>query len=152
MNDQTLTVLLFVGGALLTIALAVIAWLAHLYSKIETRLDIAEKQLLEVGFKVTPLWAKVQKSLADDLHHPALKHKEMDGLLEKLEALTITVPETARLKELLIHRVSDITVPEKERASATIMATVMDRVLLETESNAPLVKVELVGEEPTEKT
>lgn len=119
--------------------------------KVLERLTALEGQQAEMNFKVTPLWARVQKTLSDDLHHPHAKDKEMDGLLEKLEALEIDEPETEQLKKLLIHRTNDATVPEKERASAAIMATVMDKVLVETEAEGVLTKVELVGEKPEEK-
>src|ERR1700722_17292712 len=60
-----------------------------------------------VNTQMSPLWARVQAQIAQDLHHPSPRYAEMDKLLEKLEALTITVDERAALKALLIERSKD---------------------------------------------
>lgn len=153
MSEQSITilaaVLLLVAGWCFTI------WLRNSNRTAEEqketdkwRADV-ELRLTKMEFPVATLWAKVQRQLSEDLHHPEAGKAEMDELLEKLDKVEISVPETARLKELLIHRSEDKNTQKAERASARIMATVMDRVLEEAalaKQGAELQKVELVGE------
>jgi hypothetical protein len=93
------------------------------------RLDRIETQNAIVDTKMIPLWAKAQKQLSDDLHHPHAKDQEMDGLLEKLEALDIDEQETERLKNLLMMRAMDANISPAERRAATVMPYIMDIVL-----------------------
>lgn len=159
MNDQTMTILLFIISVVLTVLLAVLGWAfvvwnqgakrrTDLLERQNNRLDVIEKQLLTMDFKITPLWAKVQKSISEDLHQPHKKYAETDKYLEELEALTITEEGRVRLKELLLQRSLDMSedVTESERKSAEIMSVVMDKALAEQEATVDLVKVELVGE------
>jgi hypothetical protein len=165
MNDQAITILLFIISVVLTVLLAVLGWVfvvwnqgakkrTDLLEKQDERLDAIEKQMLTLDFKVTPMWAKVQKSISTDLHQPHQKYAETDKLLEQLEALTISPQGRIRLKELLEERSVDMSkdVTESERTSAQIMSVVMDKVLSEQEASEELVKIELVGEVgPTEE-
>lgn len=114
----------------------------------DDRITALENMQKEQGFQLKPLWAKVERQLSEDLHHPHTADKEMDDLLDQLETLTITEAGTARLKELLLIRSKDpgLHISDRERASASIMATVMDNVLLEREASGPLEKIEMVGE------
>lgn len=144
-------------GVLLT---GLIAWLIRSSTAKETRIKDLEKDIASLKtqaavneVKFTPIWQKVQEQLSKDLHHPHEKNAEMDQLLEKLEAVplpTITKKETARLKELLEHRSTDMS-PEigaTERASAQIMSVVMDKVLETTDVSA--VELEVVSVPKTE--
>jgi|SRR6476661_2383412 len=100
-----------------------------------------------ITLKASPLWLKVQETLTKELKDEG--NPEMDELLVKLENLTITFEETNRLKILLISRWAETEKGSKdERASAYIMATIMDKVLIEASNKGKLVKVELVGESP----
>jgi hypothetical protein len=98
---------------------------------INSRLDILATQ-------VSPLWARVQSQIANELHHPNLRYAEMDKLLEKLESLDITSEERARLKELLLQRSVDThsDIDDDQRSSALIMVSVMGKVLKETKEAA----------------
>ena len=161
MNDQAITILLFILSVILTCLLAVLGWVfivwnqgakkrTDLLEKQDARLDAIEKQILTLDFQVTPMWAKVQKSISADLHQPHRKYAEMDKLLEQLEALTITPAGRLRLKTLLEIRSKDMSaeVTESERKSAEIMSVVMEKVLMEQEASEELIRVELVGEVP----
>jgi hypothetical protein len=79
------------------------------------------------------LWARVQAQIAQDLHHPNPRYTEMDGLLEKLDNLTITLDERDRLKVLLAERSKDMheDIGQQQREKASFMITVMDMVLAE---------------------
>jgi len=108
----------------------------------------------ELQTKVSPLWASVQQRISNDLHHPDVKFHEMDGLLEKLESLTISNGERHRLKELLDARSVDMDplVTQSQRDSAKIMAIVMEKVVKETAqlANAPLAMVGCVAAKDTD--
>lgn len=119
--------------------------------KLLDKIDLIDRQLTILGVQVSPLWAAVQKKISGDLHHPDPRFKEMDVLLEKLEALTIDDSGRIRLKELLIERSHDTSVDDEQRASATIMIGVMEKVLIEAETKAPLSDVQLVGSKAKEK-
>lgn len=150
------SIILLVIGVVLT---AVIGWLFRTSSAKNLRMAELEKTVSELttalaisDTKLTPMWLKVQKQLIEDLHHPHENAEEMDKLLDVLSAqdVDLTHDETIRMRELLRRRKNDMSVSEHERASATIMAVVMDKVLIE--SQAPeeeLINVELVGEAPT---
>lgn len=121
------------------------------------RLDVLEKQFAALDIKITPMWAKVQRQISEDLHMPHRRFKEMDALLEKLDNGTIDdyQGDKARLLELLIKRSKDMgpEVTDSQRASAAIMATVMEKA--SAESNlAPeeLINVEATGESPKDES
>jgi hypothetical protein len=83
--------------------------------------------------QVSPLWAQIQTRIAVDLHHPHPRYIEMDGLLEKLENLTITLEERKRLEILLQERSIDMheDISELQRKEAKLMNQVMHIVLIE---------------------
>lgn len=116
------------------------------------RLDAVEKQLAQMDFKITPMWAKVQRQISEDLHQPHPRFKEMDGLLEKLDNETIdNYPgDRTKLKKLLLERSVDMDpeITDSQRASAAIMATVMDKVVAENKIEGELINVEATGESP----
>jgi hypothetical protein len=91
------------------------------------------KDMREIKTKVEPFWAKVQQKMSADLHHPHPRYLEMDGLLEKLEALTITLGERGRLKILLMERSTDMhpDITADQRQTAATMIHVMDLVVTE---------------------
>jgi hypothetical protein len=78
-------------------------------------------------------WQSIQKELSDTLHHPHKKSEEMDDLLEKLEALTITAAERDRLKVLLRKIVDEPKESELERTRAEFLLFAMPRVVKERE-------------------
>ena len=146
------SVALVILGVALT---AFIGWWARSSTARKSRLKDLEAEVAKLKLdaavnetKITPLWAKVQKQLSEDLHHPHAKDKEVDLLLEKLETAppTISIEETSRLKELLEHRATDMSseITESERASARIMAVVMDKVLEETADTSE-TQIEMVS-------
>lgn len=99
------------------------------------RLDVEElkRSMATVNTQMSPLWARVQAQIAADLHHPNPRYAEMDGLLETLDALSITPDERSRLKVLLLERSKDMheDISEEQRKKAAFMVTVMDMVLAE---------------------
>jgi hypothetical protein len=121
---------------------ALIAWQA----KVDTQMAVLLTQ-------VSPLWAAVQSKIAKDLTHPHKQFKEMDGLLEKLEALSITDEERVRLRDLLKERATsqDAEVNDEERASAKLMIGVMEKVLSEAADPAPVDTLMTVGTKNAEK-
>jgi hypothetical protein len=86
-----------------------------------------------ISTQVSPLWARVQAQISEDLHHPAPQYREMDELLERLDNLTITPPGRDRLKILLIARSKDVDpeINQEQRDKAVFMVSVMDMVLAE---------------------
>jgi hypothetical protein len=113
-------------GILLTGALSFFVYL-------NTQIQNLRTEVAKLSVQVSPLWSRVQAQIASDLHHPHPRYLEMDGLLEKLEALTITTDERVRLKELLVERSVDehADISEVQRKQARIMVDVMDVVLAE---------------------
>jgi hypothetical protein len=89
--------------------------------------------------QMSPLWSRVQARISSDLHHPHPRYFEMDRLLEKLEALTITMEERQRLKVLLLERSTDthVDITDAQRKSAKAMIPIMDMVLLEAKGGEP---------------
>lgn len=159
MTDQAITILLAVIGFLLMIVVALAGAAFKVYlsnsglkttisTKNSDRLDKIEDQLLLIDFQVKPMWAKAQKQISDELHHPHAKDQEADHLIDKLENLTINEDETERLKDLFIQRSQDETgdVSEREKALAGIMPVIMDLTLADAaEAEAETVDIELVG-------
>ena len=105
--------------------------------RLNGRLNEFDKVITRLDTQVSPLWAQVQARISSDLHHPHPRYFEMDILLEKLEALTITNDERERLKVLLRERSVDMheDISESQRQSAKIMSGVMDKVVLESKEN-----------------
>lgn len=141
-----------------------IAKLVTAIDKIKDRQESMERQILTLDFPVKLLWAKAQGHAADALHHPEPRFKEMDDLLDKLslkgldrngDILPMTEKDTARLKELLLHRSTDMSedVTHYEREQAKIMPVLMDNKLIEEQKGTgkePL-NIELVGEAPEDE-
>ena len=94
------------------------------------RLEALERQLLVMSTQLSPMWAGVQARISADLTHPHPQFAEMDELLRKLEALTITEADRRRLRELLVERAAsnDPAVSQEERESAQLMIGVMAKV------------------------
>jgi len=90
-------------------------------------------QIEVLSTQVSPLWAQIQSRIAADLHHPHPRYFEMDKLLEKLEALTITEDERKRLDTLLAERSVDFhdDITDIQRKEAKLMSQVMHIVILE---------------------
>lgn len=117
------------------------------------RLFKMDAQLAVLGTQVSPLWAAVQSKIAKDLTHPSVQFHEMDELLRRLEALTITPKERQRLHDLLIERTTSVDpeVSEAEKESAKLMIGVMDKVLKEAEVENPMGEIQLIMLPPDEK-
>jgi len=113
---------------------AIIAFLKSM----SDRLQKLEIEFAKLDTQVSPLWAKVQAQIAADLHHPEDRYREMDRLLEKLEAMSISNPERDRLKDLLLERSLDMhaDISDDQRAKAKLMIGVMDMVLTEASNNS----------------
>jgi hypothetical protein len=121
-----------IAGMVVALFVAFLGAIGLVYSRMRTM----ELKMVELGTQVSPLWAQVQARIAKELHHPHLRYKEMDKLLEKLEAkpLTLADGERTRLKELLSIRAVDThpDITPQQRSSAALMLGVMDKVLEET--------------------
>ncbi len=89
-------------------------------------------------------WSKLQKELADTLHHPHPESAEMDKLLEKLETFAVTGiseisdQDRARLTKLLRERVDDENQTQAERIRAEFLLFAMPRARKEQEDLAQL--------------
>ena len=116
-------------GAFGLILAGILAYFVRLNSKVNAQ----DVEIATLKTQVSPLWAQVQARIAADLHHPHPRYFEMDGLLEKLEALTITSEERGRLKTLLTERSQDThpDITEDQRKKAAFMVQVMDLVVVE---------------------
>lgn len=138
---------------------AEIGKLAESIEKIKDKQEEMARQILSLDFPLKLLWAKAQESTSAALHHPKARFKEMDDLLDKLnlkdldhngDILPMTEADTARLKELLHHRSTDMSegVTDYEREQAKIMPTVMANKVIEEQKGAggAPVNVELIGE------
>jgi hypothetical protein len=130
MNSTLASVMIVAFGVILA---AIIAYCVSVNSQLR---QITIK-LTELGTQVSPLWASVQARIARDLHHPHPRYLEMDGLLEKLEALSITPHERERLKILLLERSTDThpDITDAQREKAKLMIQVMNIVVLETDEH-----------------
>lgn len=152
---------LLIAGWCFTVYMRSVDRRATVTEKMELRIVELERQVLTLDFPVKLLWAKAQQNAADALHHPKPRFKEMDDLLDKLnlkdinqngDILPMTDADTARLKELLFHRTTDMSegVTDYEREQAKIMPILMDNKIIEEQKGTgttPL-NVELVGEAP----
>ena len=135
---------LIISAALLVFA-AVLALVSTIYVQgrttrlarvveIDEHLTKIDQALQVLQTQVSPLWARVQAQISADLHHPHPRYLEMDTLLERLEALTITAGERDRLKTLLVERSQDMheDITDDQRKKAHLMIQVMDLVVTET--------------------
>lgn len=113
-----------------------------------------DRQMAVLLTQVSPLWAALQTKVAKDLTHPSEQFHEMDELLRRLEALTITDVERERLRVLLLERSTsqDPEVSEEERESAKLMIGIMKKVLDEAQNEAPVADLQVVGSKPGPET
>lgn len=112
-----------------TILAAILAYC----TRINAKLDKQGEEIIALKTQISPLWARVQAQIAADLHQPHPRYIEMDTLLERLEHLTITDAERARLKVLLVERSQDMhaDISAGQRQNALLMIQIMDKVLIE---------------------
>jgi hypothetical protein len=124
----------FLGITYTALLSAVIAMLVRLGSRFRK----VEEEIITIKTQVSPLWARVQAQISNDLHHPHPRYKEMDRLLEKLESLEIVPAERARLRQLLLERSKDMhpDITDEQRRSALIMIPVMEMVIKEKQTEA----------------
>jgi hypothetical protein len=132
---------LAVGIIVATFTVVLAAILAFIV-RVNSRQAEMALALAKLEVQVSPMWATVQARMSSDLHHPHPRYLEMDVLLEKLEALTITPAERDRLKELLVVRSVDIhkDITDSQRKSAVAMIPLMDLVVLEAEETKNIAK------------
>lgn len=105
--------------------------------------------LKQLRTPVKPIWAKVQRTISEDLRLPSLpaKYKRMGDLIYRLEDLSITDKERTEVKALLVEFSTDMNpkISKAQRESADIMSIIMGKVLLEAGSSSPFADVEPVG-------
>ena len=120
-------------GPAAAIAAVILSAILAYFVRVNAQLKKQSEEITELKTKVSPLWAQIQSRIASDLHQPHPRYMEMDQLLEKLEALTITKDERARLGVLLQLRSQDMSgdVSEIQRHEANLMMQVMHIVVLE---------------------
>src|ERR1700691_4149119 len=113
-------------AAFSVILAAILAFIVRLNG----RIDALTVSTAKLETQISPFWASVQLQISKDLHHPNPRYHEMDDLLEKLEALTISPEERERLKALLVERSSDTheDISEAQRKKASLMIPLMDMV------------------------
>jgi hypothetical protein len=113
-------------AAFSVILAAILAFIVRLNG----RIDALAVSTAKLETQISPFWASVQLQISKDLHHPNPRYHEMDDLLEKLEALTISPEERERLKALLVERSSDTheDISEDQRKKASLMIPLMDMV------------------------
>jgi len=121
-----------VGLIVAAFSIVLTAILAYLVRQSAHMQDMRD-EITILKTQVSPLWAQVQSRIAADLHHPHPRYFEMDKLLEKLEALTITPEERSRLEVLLVQRSTDMheDITDIQRKEAKLMSQVMHIVVLE---------------------
>lgn len=122
-----------VTGLLVGLFLAFVGLFISFVRSVKSDIAKLRVDVKEVQTKVAPFWARVQQQMSADLHHPHPRYLEMDGLLEKLESLTITEDERLRLKQLLIERERDFhdDISTDQRKTASAMAIIMDMTVSE---------------------
>jgi hypothetical protein len=127
--DHAVTTLIV--GVVIVILTAILAYTV----RINDRQREQGEDIATLKTQISPLWQMVQAKITKDLHHPHPRYLEMDTLLEKLDALTITDNERLRLKVLLKERAQDMhaDITPEQRISAEILLPVMDRVVMEIE-------------------
>lgn len=159
MNDQT-NINSYILAAFAVILAGLITLWAKTSNEKNKRITDLEKDVAGLktlvavtDTKVTPLWAKVQKQMSDELHHPHADHQEADDLIDKLENLEATPAETTRLKKLFHERANskDPKITARERSIATIMPVIMDLVLEEADTVHQYSEVESVAAAPITK-
>lgn len=142
-----LPISIFIAGTAVTLLLRRLTAAAAERAALDKRIVELESKLSVLGVQISPLWAAVQSKIAKDLTHPSPQFHEMDELLRRLEALTITDSERERLHTLLIERTesTDAEVSDAERKSAALMIGIMDKVLKEAANEGPVVEPQLIG-------
>jgi hypothetical protein len=123
-------VLEIIGATIAVLLAAVLAYCV----RINTRQSDSDIRIAKLEVQISPLWARVQRQISSDLHHPHPRYQEMDVLLEHLESLTITKEERVRLNQLLLERSTDMheDITEDQRQKAKLMIEVMKLTLRET--------------------
>jgi hypothetical protein len=118
-------------GLLISLFSVSLAALLAYVVRLNGKLSEQEKEIAILKTQISPLWSQVQARISANLHHPHARYLEMDTLLEKLEALTISSEERLRLKVLLQERSVDMhyEISNEQRAEAKLMIGVMDLVL-----------------------
>ena len=121
-----------------------------MFVRISNRMRDFETLVTQLDTKVSPLWARVQTVIAQDLHHPLKQFAEMDKLLEELESLIISEEGRNRLKVLLIERSVDMDpiITNSQRESAKLMIHVMDKVVQESRGDEPSTIEQVSIQEP----
>jgi hypothetical protein len=119
--------------AIISAGVLIAGSLVTYFVRLNQRITEQDKKISTLEAQMSPLWSRVQATIAADLHHPHARYFEMDKLLEKLEGLTIEEMERERLKELLEERSRDMTtdITQIQRVEAKLMIQVMDLVVLE---------------------
>lgn len=118
-------------GCLVPIGLAILGMLWQLVREKSKERREMERRLTTLETQMTPFWATLQTKLADALHHPHPESKESDRLLERLEKLTITPEERARLRVLLAEVIANPNVSVEEKAKAQLLLVAMPLVIAE---------------------
>lgn len=108
-----------------------------------------EQRMTVLNTQVSPLWLVAQQKLSADLHHHGERYREMDVLLEELDAMTIDdfPGHREELERLLVLRSQDMhqDITQDQRDSATALVIVMKKVLTESKIDKPLINIGLVG-------
>jgi hypothetical protein len=132
MSPLTQQLLVTVFGALLVAIFGLMGYMAKRLGKLVNDVSILQTQM-------SPFWASVERIVSKDLHHPSPRYAEMDGLLEKLDVLTITPDERDRLRVLLVERSEDQhdDITESQRQKARLMIPLMDVVTEEAKGKQP---------------
>ena len=97
-----------------TVILIVMAWML-----------IASRKRMSVA----PFWEVLQTQMADSLHHPHPESRELDKLLEELEALTLTPGRRLKLESLLRQKAADTKEGKDERNRAEFLLFAMREVV-----------------------
>jgi hypothetical protein len=121
------------SGLIITLFGVAFTAIIALLVRMNVKIDQQGRDIGVLQTQVSPLWARVQAQISSDLHHPRIRYAEMDGLLEKLEALTITQRERDRLKVLLNERATDMheDITDDQRKKAKLMIDIMEFALNE---------------------
>lgn len=119
--------------------------------EMKERIDVLEQKfvLQEAEQKQTlPIWAALQAKIIKDMTHPHEQFKEMDVLLEKLQADDVTHSERVRIVELTEERIvsTDPLVSHDEKESAKLLEVVMGKVIEEAKIGGPITSVQSIGE------
>lgn len=78
-----------------------------------------------------PFFTSLQSRVIDLLHHPDAASGELDALLERLKALTLTADELARLETILRTQADDPVVERDQRQHSRALLALMPLVVEE---------------------